>query len=93
MPAFARSKGGPLTDAQVKALATGIKPRWEATESVAWIGCRLMPSRQAARPAIKATRRQGLRSRVCALVMGHTARAEKTVTEAPVPSTIRRSWH
>jgi cytochrome c oxidase cbb3-type subunit 3/ubiquinol-cytochrome c reductase cytochrome c subunit len=28
MPAFARSKGGPLTDAQVSALAEGIKKRW-----------------------------------------------------------------
>jgi cytochrome c oxidase cbb3-type subunit 3 len=28
MPAFARGKGGSLTDAQVKALAGGIKPRW-----------------------------------------------------------------
>jgi mono/diheme cytochrome c family protein len=28
MPAFARDRGGPLTDAQVKALAGGIKPRW-----------------------------------------------------------------
>jgi cytochrome c oxidase cbb3-type subunit 3 len=28
MPAFARDRGGPLTDAQVKALADGIKERW-----------------------------------------------------------------
>jgi cytochrome c oxidase cbb3-type subunit III len=28
MPAFARSKGGSLTDAQVTALAGGLKPRW-----------------------------------------------------------------
>ena len=28
MPAFARNKGGPLTDDQVKAIAAGIKPRW-----------------------------------------------------------------
>jgi mono/diheme cytochrome c family protein len=28
MPAFARNKGGPLTDDQVKAVAAGIKPRW-----------------------------------------------------------------
>ena len=28
MPAFARAKGGPLTDAQVEVLADGIKPRW-----------------------------------------------------------------
>jgi cytochrome c oxidase cbb3-type subunit III len=28
MPAFARNKGGPLTDDQVKALAAGIKPQW-----------------------------------------------------------------
>jgi len=28
MPAFARDKGGPLTTAQVKALAEGIKQRW-----------------------------------------------------------------
>jgi mono/diheme cytochrome c family protein len=28
MPAFAASKGGPLTAEQVKALAEGIKPRW-----------------------------------------------------------------
>jgi len=31
MPAFARDKGGALTDAQVKALAVGIKPRWGVT--------------------------------------------------------------
>jgi mono/diheme cytochrome c family protein len=30
MPAFARAKGGSLTDAQVKALAGGLKPRWGA---------------------------------------------------------------
>jgi mono/diheme cytochrome c family protein len=30
MPAFAKSRGGPLTDDQVKALAAGIKPRWGA---------------------------------------------------------------
>jgi mono/diheme cytochrome c family protein len=30
MPAFARSQGGSLTAAQVKALAAGIKPRWGA---------------------------------------------------------------
>jgi mono/diheme cytochrome c family protein len=28
MPAFSKGDGGPLTDAQVKALAEGIKPRW-----------------------------------------------------------------
>jgi cytochrome c oxidase cbb3-type subunit 3/ubiquinol-cytochrome c reductase cytochrome c subunit len=28
MPAFARTRGGPLTDAQVKVLAEGIKKRW-----------------------------------------------------------------
>jgi mono/diheme cytochrome c family protein len=28
MPAFARSAGGPLTEAQVKVLAEGLKPRW-----------------------------------------------------------------
>jgi cytochrome c oxidase cbb3-type subunit III len=32
MPAFARDRGGPLTDAQIKALAIGIKPRWSAAE-------------------------------------------------------------
>ena len=31
MPAFARDKGGPLTAAQVKALAEGIKERWGTT--------------------------------------------------------------
>ncbi len=31
MPAFAVQQGGPLTDAQVRALAVGIKPRWGAT--------------------------------------------------------------
>jgi mono/diheme cytochrome c family protein len=30
MPAFARAKGGSLTDAQVKVLAGGLKPRWGA---------------------------------------------------------------
>ena len=30
MPAFAVSRGGPLTDAQVKALAVGIKRRWRS---------------------------------------------------------------
>ncbi len=28
MPAFARARGGPLTDAQVQVLAEGIKKRW-----------------------------------------------------------------
>src|SRR5262249_18724938 len=28
MPAFARARGGPLTDAQVRVLADGIKKRW-----------------------------------------------------------------
>ena len=32
MPAFATQQGGALTDAQVKALAAGIKPRWGATD-------------------------------------------------------------
>jgi len=31
MPAFARSRSGSLTDAQVKALAGGLKPRWGAS--------------------------------------------------------------
>jgi cytochrome c oxidase cbb3-type subunit III len=31
MPAFAAQRGGALTDAQVRALAAGIKPRWWAT--------------------------------------------------------------
>jgi cytochrome c oxidase cbb3-type subunit III len=34
MPAFASNKGGSLTDVQVKALATGIKPRWGSTSGV-----------------------------------------------------------
>ncbi len=34
MPAFARSKGGPLTDLQVQALAAGIKPRWSTGPQV-----------------------------------------------------------
>jgi len=33
MAAFAGSKGGSLTDAQVKALASGVKPRWGAAAS------------------------------------------------------------
>jgi mono/diheme cytochrome c family protein len=33
MPAFARANGGPLTDAQVQALAEGIKKRWGAPAS------------------------------------------------------------
>lgn len=28
MPAFTRSRGGPLADAQIKALADGLQPRW-----------------------------------------------------------------
>jgi cytochrome c oxidase cbb3-type subunit 3 len=32
MPAFAARRGGALTDAQVSALAAGIKPRWGATD-------------------------------------------------------------
>ncbi len=31
MPAFSQLRGGPLTEAQVKALAGGIKARWRAT--------------------------------------------------------------
>jgi cytochrome c oxidase cbb3-type subunit 3 len=34
MPAFDRSRGGPLTEAQVRALAGGIKPRWRADPHV-----------------------------------------------------------
>ncbi|HQU44881.1 MAG TPA: c-type cytochrome [Pirellulales bacterium] len=30
MAAFAHERGGPLTEAQVKALATGLKPRWKS---------------------------------------------------------------
>ncbi len=30
MPAFAHSHGGPLTEAQVRVLAAGLKPRWKA---------------------------------------------------------------
>ena len=33
MAAFARANGGPLTDAQVKALADGIKKRWQPASS------------------------------------------------------------
>jgi mono/diheme cytochrome c family protein len=35
MPAFAREQGGPLTDAQVKVLAEGIKPRWGKQQATA----------------------------------------------------------
>ena len=34
MPAFATDKGGPLTGAQVKALALGIRPRWGTTRAL-----------------------------------------------------------
>jgi cytochrome c oxidase cbb3-type subunit 3 len=34
MPAFAQDRGGPLTDAQVKVLAEGIKKRWDVDPSV-----------------------------------------------------------
>jgi cytochrome c oxidase cbb3-type subunit III len=34
MPAFTTKRGGPLNDAQVKALATGIKPRWGSTQTM-----------------------------------------------------------
>jgi cytochrome c oxidase cbb3-type subunit 3 len=33
MPAFARDKGGPLTEAQIQALAQGLKKRWQASSS------------------------------------------------------------
>ena len=33
MPAFARARGGPLTDAQVEVLAEGIKKRWRLVAS------------------------------------------------------------
>ena len=33
MPAFATAQGGPLTDAQVKAMAAGIKPRWGSAQA------------------------------------------------------------
>jgi mono/diheme cytochrome c family protein len=35
MPGFSRKKGGSLTDEQVKALATGLKPHWKTTKTVA----------------------------------------------------------
>jgi cytochrome c oxidase cbb3-type subunit III len=34
MPAFAKDKGGPLTNVQINALAAGIKPRWGAPEKL-----------------------------------------------------------
>ena len=34
MPAFANDRGGPLTDAQVKVLAEGIKKHWETDPSL-----------------------------------------------------------
>ena len=45
MPAFAADKGGPLTDAQVKVLAAGIKPRWGASLTGVVIRCPLIPLR------------------------------------------------
>ena len=33
MPAFAHARGGPLTDAQIRALADGIKKRWGSAAS------------------------------------------------------------
>lgn len=35
MPAFARSRGGPLTEAEVEVLAQGIKPRWSVPQKSA----------------------------------------------------------
>jgi cytochrome c oxidase cbb3-type subunit III len=34
MPAFAAARGGPLTDVQVKALAAGVKSRWQSPQSL-----------------------------------------------------------
>ena len=41
MPAFASEHGGPLTDAQVKVLAEGIKSHWKPAAPLDEIAARL----------------------------------------------------
>jgi mono/diheme cytochrome c family protein len=64
MPAFARNKGGPLTPAQVQALADGIKKRWP----VARADAQSLPPYYAATEASDASKDNGARvfARACA---------------------------
>ena len=67
MPAFAIESGGPLTDAQVKVLAQGIKPQWGSahpsdTKSIPPYS---IPEKAAA--GDRGPGRGGFRPRVCAL--------------------------
>jgi cytochrome c oxidase cbb3-type subunit 3 len=72
MPAFVRDRGGPLTAAQVKALAEGIKPRWgTATHEV-----KAFPPYLAPAPAHGANKDEGARvfARACASCHGSEGR-------------------
>jgi mono/diheme cytochrome c family protein len=64
MPAFARDRGGPLTTAQVKALAEGVKERWRPTRHEA----QALPNYLAPAGAKGANTKEGQRvfARACA---------------------------
>jgi mono/diheme cytochrome c family protein len=72
MPAFVRDKGGPLTAAQVKALAEGIKKQWGSTRPEA----KSLPPYLAPAGAQRANKDQGARvfARACAGCHGNQGR-------------------
>ena len=73
MPAFARANGGPLTDAQVQALAAGIKQRWGPPASGS-LPAYLSPTRGKGGDDKKGDR---VFARACAGCHGQQGRGEK----------------
>ena len=73
MPAFASDNGGPLTDAQVKALAAGIKPQWGSQRTSHSFSAALICRCKDNRPATRAVAPRSF-ARACAPVMGLTVR-------------------
>jgi mono/diheme cytochrome c family protein len=78
MPAFAQNLGGPLTDAQVKVLAEGIKKRWQnSTTSQAQPS--FLPAYFADKTAGGGNKEEGIRvfARACAGCHGDDGKGQK----------------
>ncbi len=94
MPGFGQNLGGPLTDAQVKALAEGIKKRWQNST----IGPKersSLPAYFADKTAGGGNKDEGIRvfARPALAAMAMTERARRMGSRcARARYTIRRSW-
>jgi mono/diheme cytochrome c family protein len=78
MPGFAQKMGGPLTDAQVKVLAEGIKKRWQSSTTVAPQSSSL-PTYFADKTVTSGDKEEGTRvfARACAGCHGEDGKGEK----------------